>query len=372
MLHLIVAPAALALLTGERDFSAYSFTQYKATHGKVYDEQEDIRRKSIFEANLALVNTHNAAPQKTWFAAADGPFADWTNDEFRALRTGTFAARTKHGATGAGAGATPLPSKAVAIDDRKDWREIDGVVTDVKDQKSCGSCWAFSAVETFESHLAIATGEAAPVLSEQQVVSCSPNPDQCGGSGGCQGSTQPLAFNYTMTAGMVLEEAYPYKARTGTCDGSKEGSPVAINGGYVELERNNYTALMSAVATIGPVAISVAAGGLGWQLYGGGVYDGGGTGMGSCGFVMDHGIQLVGYGSDGGKDYWLVRNSWGGRWGESGYMRLQRFGEGNEPCGMDKRPQDGDACKGDTDPIEYCGLCAILSSSSYPTGVKKL
>merc|ERR1711953_940415 len=84
-------------------------------------------------------------------------------------------------------------------------------------------------------------------------------------------------------------------------------------------------------------------------------------------YVMDHAVQLVGYGTDSGKDYWLVRNSWGGSWGEQGYIRMQRYGEGKEPCGVDNKPQDGDACKGDTDPRTYCGECGILSSSSYPT-----
>jgi len=122
------------------------------------------------------------------------------------------------------------------------------------------------------------------------------------------------------------------------------------------------------VATKGPVSISIAAGGFKFQFYGGGV-------LSSCNdFVMDHAVQLVGHGTDtdSGKMYWLVRNSWGGSWGESGYMRVERFGEGAEPCGMDDKPQDGMACEGDDDPIEYCGLCGILSSSSYPTGLKKV
>merc|ERR1711953_860675 len=213
---------------------------------------------------------------------------------------------------------------------------------------SCGSCWAFSATETLESHLAIATGEAAPKLSPQQIVSCAPNPDQCGGTGGCQGSTQPLAFNYTKTVGITTDSNYPYKGSTGKCDESKI-SPVAINDGFVQLPENDYTELMTAVATKGPMAISVAAGGLGWQVYGGGVYsDSGSIHPFLCSFDMDHAVQLVGYGVDNDKLYWLVRNSWGGGWGESGYIRVERRGEGKEPCGTDKTPQDGDACAGDT------------------------
>jgi len=157
---------------------------------------------------------------------------------------------------------------------------------------------------------------------------------------------------------------------TGKCDKAKV-KPAVGNTGFVKLTRNNYTELVTAVATVGPVAISVAAGSFDWQVYGGGVYSGKG-----CGYVEDHVVGLVGYGAAKklAKEemYWIVRNSWGGHWGEKGFIRLQRFGEGKEPCGMDKKPQDGDACAGDTKPRQYCGMCGILSSSSYPTGLSKV
>merc|ERR1712187_925093 len=232
-------------------------------------------------------------------------------------------------------------------------------------QGACGGCWAFSAAETLESHLAIATGKPAPKLSTQQIISCTPNPKHCGGTGGCQGATQPLAFNYTESAGITTDEAYPFRGGTGTCDPSKI-KPVAKVGGFKLLPSNNYTALMTAVATKGPIAISVAAGGLGWQLYGGGIMK---QGLFNKGFVIDHAVQLVGYGEENNVMYWLVRNSWG-NWGEKGYIRIQRFGEGKEPCGLDKTPRDGMACAGDTKPVKWCGLCGILSSSSYPTGLQ--
>ena len=133
------------------------------------------------------------------------------------------------------------------------------------------------------------------------------------------------------------------------------------------LPTNNYTSLVAAVATVGPIAISIAASSMAFQFYDRGVFDGK-----DCGWDEDHAVGLVGYGTDPtGGDYWIVRNSWGAGWGEGGYMRLARFGEGKEPCGMDKTPGDGSACEGDTTPVKLCGACGILSDSSYPTGVTK-
>ena len=205
------------------------------------------------------------------------------------------------------------------------------------------------------------------MLAPQQLVSCSPNPQHCGGTGGCDGSTQELAFTYTEGTGLTLESDYSYEGVTGKCQKDKI-KPLVSNTGFVKLPQNNYTALMTAVSTVGPMAISVAAGSFDWQVYGGGVYSGDG-----CGWTEDHAVGLVGFGSAKKikeEMYWIVRNSWGADWGEEGYMRLKRFGEGKEPCGMDKKPQDGGACAGDTKPIQLCGACGILSDTSYPTGVK--
>merc|ERR1712000_303360 len=227
-----------------------------------------------------------------------------------------------------------------------DWRENKGVVTPVKNQGGCGSCWAFSSIETMESHYAIATGEPAPHLSAQQLVDCSPNPQHCGGTGGCQGSIQTLAFNYTASAGSVGEGDYAYSGRDGTCQQSAVANACVKNDGYVKVKVNDYASHMDALQK-GPVAISLAA--MILQSYGGGV-------LSSCDCDMDHAVQMVGYGSDSGKDYWLVRDSWGGSWGESGYVRIQKFGEGKEPTCVDKTPQDGEACQGDKAPRTYADL----------------
>jgi len=334
-------------IVAEQDLTGYSFAMYQQEFSKT-----DVARRSVFENNLNLIKLHNSNPSKTWFAGVN-QFTDMTNDEFRAMTAGR-----KEKIFDGEAQIHKLTARAHDVPASRDWRDS-GKVSPAKDQGGCGSCWAFSAAESFESHLAIQTNSTVQTLSPQQIVSCAPNPDQCGGTGGCEGSTQPLAFQYTKTAGLTTEANYPYAGSDGTCQTSKI-DPVAYNAGYSLLPPNDYTALMDAVGNVGPVSISIAAGGSNFQFYSGGV-------MSNCNdFVMDHAVQLVGYGTDDDKDYWLVRNSWG-NWGENGYIRMQRYGEGKEPCGVDSKPQDGEACKGDTSPRTYCGECGILSASSYPT-----
>lgn len=364
---------AAPTLQNEKNFSAYTFHQYVKDFSKNYyraraklaqdpyeqRQMQDIwkHREMVFYENLAMINAHNRDEGKSWHAGVN-EMTDLKNEEFRLLYTSKIP-RGLRGAVEepeAGRELSGLPS-------RVDWREKN-VVTPAKNQGQCGSCWAFSATETLESHYAIASNvKPAPILAPQQIVSCAPNPLHCGGGGGCSGSTQPIAFNYTSTIGLTTEASYPYEGVTGTCDPSKI-EPVVINSGSFSLPENDYTALVKTVATKGPVAISVAASSMGWQFYYGGIFEGG---LFGCGFEMDHAVQLVGYGEESGTMYWLVRNSWGD-WGERGYIRMKRFGEGKEPCGVDNDP---DACKGNTTKPTYCGLCGILSSSSYPTNVRR-
>jgi len=346
----------------------YQFTcdQYAAEYGKVYTEAEKPIRCEAFRESLAAIKAHNEqAPAASWWKGLS-EHSDKLPHEFAQLKglhrgvfhTG-FAAR-------AAIPADPAVNSFVAPDEL-DWR-TKGVVTPVKNQGGCGSCWAFSAAETVESAYGMATlardGKAAsiPILAPQQLVDCAPNPKHCGGTGGCEGSTQPLAFDYlVMAKGHDSEADYPYKGRDGTCEDSKHAPKIGITG-KVELPTNNYTSLMHALVTAGPIAISVDAS---WGAYEGGVFSDPKSGIHTN---IDHAVQLVGYGTMGGKDYWLVRNSWGASWGEQGYIKIERFGEGKEPCGTDARPGDGFGCAGGPSTIQVCGTSGILSGSSYPTG----
>jgi cathepsin L len=146
------------------------------------------------------------------------------------------------------------------------------------------------------------------------MTTCAPNPDDCGGTGGCAGSTAELAFDYVVTAGMYQEyqlgySPIVYNGTTLPCTAG-DGTPVATIGGYVQLPSNNYTALMNAVSTVGPIAVSVAASS--WFSYTSGVFS---LPLGRSPDI-NHLVVLMGYGVDSetGQPYWLVRNSWSPLW----------------------------------------------------------
>jgi cathepsin L len=353
----------------------FSFEQYSAEYGKVYAEGEKPWRTEMFKASLAAIKAHNEqVPAASWWMGLN-QHSDKSDEEMKSLK-GLHKGLFQEGvAANLGSTFASEDLKDVKIAKSLDWRDS-GVVTPVKDQGGCGSCWAFSATETVESAYGMATlranGKASlEILAPQQLVDCAPNPDHCGGSGGCGGSTQPLAFKYLaeMTKGFDKGADYPYKARNGNCKDDKHGGSaapdVAITS-YVDLPTNNYTALMAAVTKYGPIAISVDAS---WGRYEGGVFSPPASGIKT---TIDHAVQLVGYGHEQGKDYWLVRNSWGTSWGEEGYIKLERFGEGNEPCGTDHNSQSGFGCQGGPKTITVCGTSGVLSGSSYPTGAYKL
>jgi cathepsin L len=353
----LVAAAVARTSPGDLLANDYSYTleNLMEEFDLLYTEDEMDERRQIFQDNLQKIKRHNAG--KSSYTMSVNQFAALTPKEFKAFYSGYKPAHTddfgRFGFVEADlSGHVDVESLPAELD----WRTKQ-VVTPVKNQGGCGSCWAFSATETVESNVAINTGTLLE-LAPQQYVDCVENPRKCGGTGGCEGATQWLAFNYSIGAGLTTEKNYPYKGRDTACT---QATPAVSITGYTRLPQNNYTALMNAVATVGPIAVSAAA--EPWQLYFSGVYDG------NCGADVDHAIQLVGYGTVRNKDYWLVRNSWGASWGDKGYILLERFGAtGQEKCYTDKTPQDGTECAGGPKEIQVCGLCGIMSDSSYVVG----
>lgn len=215
------------------------------------------------------------------------------------------------------------PENIIEIPSKVDWRQH-GAVTPVKDQKQCGSCWAFSATGALEGQHFRKTNQLVS-LSEQNLVDCS----QEQGNNGCEGGLMDNAFLYIkMNRGIDTEDSYPYEAVDSSCryEASELG---ADDKGYVDISKGSEKQLREAVATVGPVSVAIDASSSSFQLYASGVYY-----EPNCSTEnLDHGVLAVGYGSDRrGGDYWLVKNSWGDSWGDEGYIKMSRNKKNN--CGI--------------------------------------
>ena len=237
------------------------------------------------------------------------------------------------------------PLNTVSIPLSIDWRTMNAV-TDVKDQKACGSCWAFSTTGALEGIYAIKHGILAS-FSEQQLVDC----DFRGAGGkskGCSGGNMASAIEWIgNNNGLCTEEAYPYVSGDTSINGACQKSCSVVCGSdvisTVAVTRNSDSAMMAALAQQ-PVSVAISADPISFQLYKSGVY------TASCGTEIDHGVLLVGYGTMDGLDYYIMKNSWGPDWADKGYMYM---GRGNDPA--TGKPYNGGK-----------GQCAVLTNGVYP------
>ena len=218
------------------------------------------------------------------------------------------------------------PSFSNAAPDSFDWRDK-GLVTPVRDQGMCGSCWAFSTVANLEGLYYKLKGVAVD-LSEQILVDCDTY------DSACNGGLMEYAFQWIKENGMETEEDYPYTGYKGSCkaDPSK----------YIDMKVTGWKKLGPSTSTwspvdeeeikeflyeTGPLAIALNANPL--QTYSGGILDKTSSQCPVSG--INHAVTLVGYGAESGVDYWIVKNSWGANWGENGYFRIRR---GTGCCGV--------------------------------------
>jgi len=291
---------------------------FKNQYGKFYNGvDEEAKRFGIFQSNVDFINESNA--KKLSYTLGVNQFSDLTADEFAATYTGLKKPKDlwgdlpylgKHSYSG-----KALPSAV-------DW-STKGAVTPVKNQGSCGSCWAFSTTGALEGAWEITTGTTVS-LSEQQFVDCDHNGDQ-----GCNGGLMDNAFGYAEKNAICTEQSYSYTGRGGSCRASSctVGIPKGGVTGFKDVATDNEQALMEAVAQQ-PVSIAIEADKSAFQQYSGGVLSS------TCGTNLDHGVLAVGYGTDNGNDYWKVKNSWGTSFGEAGYIRLLRGKRGAGECGL--------------------------------------
>jgi cathepsin L len=293
-----------------------TFEEYVQRYQKVYSSVTDKQiHKEVYLENVQNINKHNLQKDISYTKGINH-LTVRTARELNAMK-GLDRNLHRHQMSQR----KPLLSPSLTLADikdlpeRVDWREKN-VITPVKNQGECGSCWTFASAETIESHWAIKTGRLQE-LSEQFILDCTPNPQQCGGTGGCGGGTAELAYARLKTLGGIPSEwEYPYLSILGkasTCHGlpltrekphSGAVASAANVTGFHATETNSYASLISNLALQGPLAVSVDASA--WHDYSGGIFDGGNH----TNPDLDHLVQLVGYGTDKGKDYWLIRNSW--------------------------------------------------------------
>ncbi|KAJ8921567.1 hypothetical protein NQ315_010472 [Exocentrus adspersus] len=280
------------------------WTEFKQNFGREYRNlREEQLRFSVFQNNLRNIEEHNEkydSGEESYYLAVT-PFTDLTTEEFQNMLNFSAAAKPV---------LEPIAYHTVSLGSTPssiNWVSKK-LVTGVKNQGQCGSCWSFSATGAVEGAHAKKTGELVS-LSEQNLMDCDT------ADAACNGGDMTNAFNYIAKHGIESEANYPYKAKQSACKFSSSKVAAKISG-YKRVAASE-TALRDAVGNIGPIAVGISADKI--QNYGGGVFD-----NKACNGEINHGVLVVGYGNADGKDYWLVKNSWGTGWGEKGYFRLVR------------------------------------------------
>lgn len=405
-----------------------TFDEFVKKHNRKYksgSEEYSMRRK-LFEGRVQVFQQHNCGSGRRLWTAGVTALTDRTDMELAKLRgrkghhhgvTSGGKVPTSGGTTGARLAALSIEGyshveKLRPMPDTYDgWTELPAM-QEIIDQGSCGSCWASASAAMLRAHSNIYHTQDMN-FSVQQLVSCVPNPESCGGTGGCNGSTGELALDYVMHNGLTTADQFAYMDLDSTQGIPCPDDKIAINKepvpqpngtafnrlqtlsdnesviaaaplinmpadeadesdfsaaqsfgmmGWSRLPVNKLEPLYRAVYQEGPVAVSITAT-YAWNYYVYGIMD-------NCtqdDMVVNHLVVLIGWGVDYDKGdtirYWTLQNSWGTSWGENGFIRMIRQPEDQQEedfCGWDNDPQIGTACEGGPSRVWVCGSCGIL------------
>lgn len=278
----------------------------------------EIRKKNFF-AHKDEVEKHNDRYRngQESYELAINEFSIYSHDEFLQFKTGSLPTN--------GTGGEPAPDQRrgrITPPASWDWRSTAGVVRPVQNQGSCGSCWAFAAIGSIEGQMSIKKGRNDK-LSEQEVIECARNP-WTGQLLGCNGGWDFAVYNFANQYNGVTTTSYkPYRAvdYLGCNTGNPRASGSKVSA-YYNIQAGNENAMKDALVNTGPLYVAFYVSN-DFFSYRSGVYT---DAYGYCRSqpYANHAVLLVGYGNQNGVDYWLLKNSWGTGWGESGYFKLQR------------------------------------------------
>jgi len=305
-------------VAGSRD----EFENFKRTYNKKYKTAaENEYRYRVFESNVERASRLNTPDSLAKFGVTK--FMDLTPTEFKKfylmsdLELSTLPQKPVWEKEAEAQGVI----RGGAYPTTFDWSSK-GMVTAVKNQEQCGSCWAFSATETIESVYAIDTTKSPATLAPQPIVDC----DTGGEDQGCDGGYPYGAYEYIIQAGgQESESDYPYTGEDGTCQFNQADIVDTISNWKYVTQSSDEKVMQAFVYTKSPISVCVDA--EIWQTYQGGVI----TTDSGCGNSLDHCVQITGWLTENSTACWNVRNSWGADWGENGYIWVER---GADVCGI--------------------------------------
>ncbi|XP_052220908.1 procathepsin L-like isoform X1 [Dreissena polymorpha] len=299
--------------------------EYKKVHNKTYETaKEEVVRRLYWEDTLRFIREHNLRYDRgeVTYTVGENQFADMAEDEFEKTMLRGLILPEEGAEVYPEALTEPDPNAALDID----WRQR-GVVTPVKDQGDCGSCWAFSAIGSLEAILRKNIWwRADSWLSEQNLVDCASRTYK---NYGCRGGWMNNAFTYIRdNRGIDTEECYPYSGQDGRCAYRRDCIGASISG-YQNVGKSEHS-LASSLSSVGPITVTADCSDRGFKSFRNGIYY-----NPNCNSNLPtHAMVAVGYVNSSAGNYWIIKNSWGTTWGDKGYVYMAK--DKGDTCGLSK------------------------------------